>query len=388
MYRTIRLKEGKEASIHRRHQWIFSGAIDFIDKKIQNGDVVEVVDSKNQFLAIGYYYNSSISIKILTFNKETIDHVFWKEKIKRAFFYRYKSLNLPNASNNAFRLINAEGDGIPGLIVDIYDDLAVVQCYNDFILNNIEKIVAALKNLPIEIKHIYNKSKNTLRNSVDGFIEGKCNNDKVILENGLGFEIDFMEGQKTGFFLDQRENRKFVEQLSQKRKVLNLFSYTGAFSVYALSGQADEVVSVDISQTAIDLARKNVEINFGKTPKAKFVISDVFEYLQNEENRYDLIILDPPAFAKTMDKQDIALQTYRKLNEAAMRLLEKNGILLTFSCSQVVPRDRFKQATFVAAANIKRNCRILKNLYQYADHPIDLYHQESEYLKGFAIYFD
>lgn len=388
MYKTIRLKEGKEASVYRRHQWIFSGAIDHIDPKITEGSVVEVVDYKGNFLAIGYYYNSSIAIKILSFTKQAIDNKFWQDKIKNAFFYRYKALNIPNKQTNAFRLFNAEGDGIPGLIIDIYDDLAVIQSHNDFIASNIDKIVAALKNIPHEIKYFYHKSNQYLKNIPDTFIGEKCESPKLILENNLGFYIDFINGQKTGFFLDQRENRNFLLQIAKEKKILNLFSYTGAFSVYAYSANALKCTNVDISEPALTLAQKNIEMNFGKNTQTTYINSDVFDFLEKNNETYDIIVVDPPAFAKSRDKQEIALQSYKKLNEAAIKFLNKNGILLTFSCSQVIPREKFQQAVFIAAANIKRSCRIIKQFYQSPDHPIDLFHPESEYLKGLALYFD
>lgn len=388
MYPKIFLKEEKTASIYRRHRWIFSGAIARKDKKINDGEIVEVVDNKGDFLAIGHYFSGSIAVRILSFENEIIDKKFWTKKILNAFNFRRNVLNLPNEATNAFRLIFGEADGLPGLIVDIFDDLAVIQCHNIAIYNAIDEISEVLQNLPLKINHIFNKSQNLLVNMKDAFIFGKCENNKIIIENSLKFTVDFVEGQKTGFFLDQKINRNFVKQYAANKRVLNLFSYSGSFSVYALAGGATEVTNVDISEIAINSAKKNISLNFEDSRKTNNVVSDVFEFLKNEKSKYDLIIVDPPAFAKNVGKEQNALQAYRKLNEAAMRLLAPNGLFFTFSCSGVVSREKFQQSVFIAATNNKRSCKIVANLYQAPDHPIDLFHPETNYLKGLLLSFD
>ncbi len=388
MYPKIILKQEKEAFIFRRHKWIFSGAIKSTEGKPADGDLVTVVGSKGNFLAVGQYYKASIAVRILSFDDVPIDKAFWHKRFAEAFQYRKQVLGLPNNETNAFRLIFGESDGLPGLIVDIYDDVAVVECHTAGMEANIEHITDALLALPMKFTAVYKKSPGENgKTKQDGFVYGSCDRELVILENFKKFLIDFETGQKTGFFLDQKRNREILHRYAKGKRVLNLFSYTGGFTVYAHDAGAKEVVNVDVSANALAVLDKNMHLNFGNSRQNTNVVSDCFDFLSKEKSKFDLIIVDPPAFAKTVAKQDNAAHAYRKLNETAMRLLEPGGTFFTFSCSQVVNLERFQQAIFVGATNLHRDMRIVEHLYQAPDHPIDLFHPETSYLKGLVLAF-
>lgn len=390
-YIKITLKPGKEQSLQRFHPWVFSGAIKRIDGTPDEGEVVEVFSSDGLFLGIGHYHSGSITVRILSFKQEPINDDFWSIKLRDALNHR-KALGLyPSTTTNIFRLVHGEGDNLPGLIVDIYGDTAVVQCHSigmylvrDIIAKTILKIFEGY------IKSVYDKSSGTLPlrekfNPTDGFIAGEGHLSGMLLEYGNKFDISWDEGQKTGFFIDQRENRRLVQEYSKGKTVLNTFGYTGGFSVFALQGGATEVTTVDSSEKAIFLSKKNVAANFENGSNHKAFAVDAFEYLRTTKDTYDLIILDPPAFAKHRDALKNALQAYKRLNLAAIYKLNPGGILFTFSCSQVVNRTDFRNAVFSACAISGREASILHQLTQPADHPINIYHPEGEYLKGLVI---
>ncbi len=389
---TIHLKQKKEESLKRYHPWVFSGAIQRMDGKVTEGDLVKVVDSDGNFLALGHWQIGSIAVRVVSFEETEIDNAFWSQKIKRAYTMR-KSLGLVSSNNNTYRLIHGEGDSLPGLIVDVYDDTAVMQAHSvgmHEIRKQLSKAIVA--NVP-EVKNVYYKSETTLPYKADienenGYLIGNENPTLKAIENGLQFQVDWLKGQKTGFFIDQRENRSLLERYSAGKDVLNMFCYTGGFSVYALRGGAKLVHSVDSSAKAIDLTDKNVEINFPTDKRHTSFAEDAFKYLNANECQYDLIILDPPAFAKHRDALRNALKGYKRLNANAIKQIKPGGILFTFSCSQVVNKDQFRLAVFSAAAETGRNVKILHQLTQPADHPINIYHPESEYLKGLVLWVE
>lgn len=386
----IVLKSGKDQSLRRFHPWVFSGAIKKIHGPSREGDVVDVYDNKDEFLASGHYQQGSIAVRVLSFDQMDFDQEFWDKRIQRAWKLREMVGLVDNPQTNVFRWVNAEGDGLPGLIVDYYDGAAVVQMHSIGMYKSLEAIKAALLKVGGKKIHtIYNKSKSTLpdKPGIDnrfGFILG----DKVkgeVLENGSTFGVNWTEGQKTGFFIDQRENRRMLGDLSKGRKVLNMFGYTGGFSVYAMKGGAELVHTVDSSGKAIDLTRENVEMNFpGSTLHEAYAV-DAFSYFREIKDQYDLIILDPPAFAKHHNVLSNALQGYKRLNQRAFEVIAPGGIIFTFSCSQAVSKENFRKSVFVAAANARRNVRVLHQLNQPADHPVSLYHPEGEYLKGLIL---
>ena len=393
---TIQLKPKKEESLQRFHPWVFSGAIQRIEGTLKEGDLVKVVDSNRNFLAIGHYQIGSIAVRVVSFEKSEIDDNFWNKKIQNAYAMR-QSLGLvaPN-QNNTYRLIHGEGDSLPGLIVDVYDDTAVMQAHSIGMHEIRETLAKAIvANVP-EVKNVFYKSETTLPFKADitpedGYLIGQETADLTAIENGLQFHVDWLRGQKTGFFVDQRENRSLLERYSSGKSVLNVFCYTGGFSVYALRGGAKLVHSVDSSAKAIDLTDKNVEISFPNDPRHKSFAEDAFKYLNNLhtlEQKYDLIILDPPAFAKHREALRNALKGYKRLNAKAFEQIKPGGILFTFSCSQVVTKEQFRLAVFSAAAESKRNVRILHQLSQPADHPINIYHPEGEYLKGLVLWVE
>ena len=393
-YIKVILKSGKDQSVRRYHPWVFSGAIKKIKGVVNEGDLVEVFDNKDEFLAIGHYQIGSIAIRILSFSQRDIEDSFWRERIEKAWKLR-TGLGLLNEDyNNSFRLIHAEGDNLPGLIIDFYDGVAVMQTHSIGMYLQQDSIIAALKEvLADNLKAVYSKSENTLPFKAqidkpkDGYIFGNVPQAEI-LEYGNKFIVDWQKGQKTGFFLDQRENRKLLEQYSRGRNVLNLFGFTGGFSVYAMRGGANLVHSVDSSASAIDLTNKNIALNFEDTSRHDAYVLDAFEYLEDIQDKYDLIILDPPAFAKHHNVLHNALQGYKKLNAKAIRQIKPGGIIFTFSCSQVVSKDNFRKSVFVAAANSGRKVKILHQLHQPPDHPVNIYHPESEYLKGFILYVE
>ena len=386
----VYLKRGKEESLLRFHPWVFSGAIHHLDDGIEEGDVVRVVSEKGVFIAVGHYQQGSISVRVLTFNDVEIDDAFWHSRIQSALNMR-QDIGLANSSNtNAFRLVHGEGDLLPGLIIDVYDKTAVMQAHSIGMHMSRHAIAKALAEvMKGRIENIYYKSETTLpfMEPENGFLLGNSD-DNIAIENGLRFYVDWLRGQKTGFFVDQRENRALLEKYAKGKRVLNMFCYTGGFSFYAMRGGAQLVHSVDSSAKAIELTRRNVELNFPGDPRHEAFCEDAFKYLDSSSHTYDLIILDPPAFAKHRGALHNALKGYTRLNEKAFEKIEKGGILFTFSCSQVVSKDHFRNAVFTAAAQAKRTVRILHQLHQPADHPINIYHPEGEYLKGLVLYVE
>jgi len=386
----VYLKRGKEESLLRFHPWVFSGAIHHLDDGIEEGDVVRVVSEKGVFIAVGHYQQGSISVRVLTFNDVEIDDAFWHSRIQSALNMR-QDIGLANSSNtNAFRLVHGEGDLLPGLIIDFYDKTAVMQAHSIGMHMSRHAIAKALAEvMKGRIENIYYKSETTLpfMEPENGFLLGNSD-DNIAIENGLRFYVDWLRGQKTGFFVDQRENRALLEKYAKGKRVLNMFCYTGGFSFYAMRGGAQLVHSVDSSAKAIELTRRNVELNFPGDPRHEAFCEDAFKYLDSSSHTYDLIILDPPAFAKHRGALHNALKGYTRLNEKAFEKIEKGGILFTFSCSQVVSKDHFRNAVFTAAAQAKRKVRILHQLHQPADHPINIYHPEGEYLKGLVLYVE
>lgn len=387
---TIILKPGKEQSLMRLHPWVFSGAINSIPENVAEGDIVDVLSSRREYLATGHYQVGSIAVRVLSFSPIESTENFWKDKIQAAYLLR-EALGLTSGKEtNVFRLVNAEGDGLPGLIIDFYNGVVVIQMHTVGMFLNREAIAEALKYvLGDKLTAIYDKSVSTLPfkakiEPADGFMYGS-GAENIVNENGLRFKIDWAEGQKTGFFVDQRDNRKLLETYSKGRKVLNTFCYTGGFSVYALRGGAELVHSVDSSAKAIDLARENISLNFKEMKKHESFVADVANFLRNYEQKYNLIILDPPAFAKHNNVLDNALQGYKRLNARAIEIIEPGGIIFTFSCSQVVSKENFRKSVFTAAANTGRQVKILHQLSQPPDHPVSIYHPEGEYLKGLVI---
>ena len=392
-YKKVYLKPGKEESLKRFHPWVFSGAIAKIEGEPEEGEVVDVYTSKKEFIACGHYQIGSIAVRVLSFVQETIDRAFWKRRLSVALDLR-RSLGLvDNPENNTYRLVHGEGDNLPGLIVDVYGKTAVMQAHSAGMHVDRMEIAEALSEVMEGIvENIYYKSETTLPFKADlgpenGFIKGGSP-ENIALENGLKFHVDWLKGQKTGFFVDQRENRHLLERYSKGRNVLNMFCYTGGFSFYAMRGGANLVHSVDSSAKAIDLTNKNVELNFPGDPRHEAFAEDAFKYLDRMGDQYDLIILDPPAFAKHRDALRNALRGYSKLNAKAFEKIKPGGILFTFSCSQVVDKKDFRNAVFTAAAQSGRSVRILHQLTQPGDHPVNIYHPEGEYLKGLVLYVE
>ncbi len=389
----VYLKPGKEESLKRFHPWIFSGAIARFDSEPEEGEVVEVYTSKKEFIAKGHFQIGSIAVRVLSFKQEPINRDFWKRKLEVAYDLR-KSIGVAeNPTNDTYRLVHGEGDSLPGLIIDVYAKTAVMQAHSAGMHVDRLDIAEALSEvMDGVIENIYYKSETTLPFKADlapenGFLKGGSS-DNIATEYGLKFHVDWLKGQKTGFFVDQRENRALLERYSKDRSVLNMFCYTGGFSFYAMRGGANLVHSVDSSAKAIDLTNKNVELNFPEDERHAAYAEDAFKYLDRMGDQYDLIILDPPAFAKHKDALRNALQGYRKINAKAFEKIKPGGILFTFSCSQVVSKDNFRTAVFTAAAMSGRNVRILHQLTQPADHPVNIYHPEGEYLKGLVLYVE
>lgn len=387
------LKPKKEESLLRFHPWVFSGAIQSFEGQPEEGDLVEVYGAHNRFLGIGHFQIGSIAVRILSFQQQEIDQAFWENRIRIAYELR-KTLRLTaSAHNNTYRLVHGEGDNLPGLVIDMYAHTAVMQAHSVGMHRARHQIAEALKQiLGDTLQNIYYKSEATLPykanlGSEDGYLLGGDVED-IALENGLRFCVDWQKGQKTGFFVDQRENRLLLEHYAKDRSVLNMFCYTGGFSFYAMRGGAKVVHSVDSSAKAIALTNKNVSLNFPGDPRHQAFAEDAFKYLEHMGSNYDLIILDPPAFAKHKDVLRNALQGYRKLNAIAFEKIKPGGILFTFSCSQVVSKEHFRLAVFSAAAQSGRSVRILHQLTQPADHPVNIYHPEGEYLKGLVLYVE
>lgn len=393
-YKKVYLKPGKEESLKRFHPWVFSGAIARVEGEPEEGEIVDVYTSKKEFIACGHFQIGSIAVRVLSFVQETIDHEFWVRKLAVAKDLRVALGLIGNPQNNAYRLVHGEGDNLPGLIIDVYNHTAVMQAHSAGMHVYRMEIADALSEVMGDvIENIYYKSETTLPFKADllstenGFIKGGSP-ENVAMENGLKFHVDWLKGQKTGFFVDQRENRHLLERYAKGRNVLNMFCYTGGFSFYAMRGGANLVHSVDSSAKAIDLTNENVELNFPGDARHKAYAEDAFKYLDRMGDQYDLIILDPPAFAKHRDALRNALRGYTKLNAKAFEKIRPGGILFTFSCSQVVNKENFRNAVFTAAAQSGRSVRILHQLTQPGDHPVNIYHPEGEYLKGLVLYVE
>ena len=393
-YKKVYLKPGKEESLKRFHPWVFSGAIARVEGEPEEGEIVDVYTSKKEFIACGHFQIGSIAVRVLSFVQETIDHEFWVRKLAVAKDLRVALGLIGNPQNNTYRLVHGEGDNLPGLIIDVYDHTAVMQAHSAGMHVYRMEIADALSEVMGDvIENIYYKSETTLPFKADllstenGVIKGGSP-ENVAMENGLKFHVDWLKGQKTGFFVDQRENRHLLERYAKGRNVLNMFCYTGGFSFYAMRGGANLVHSVDSSAKAIDLTNENVELNFPGDARHKAYAEDAFKYLDRMGDQYDLIILDPPAFAKHRDALRNALRGYTKLNAKAFEKIRPGGILFTFSCSQVVNKENFRNAVFTAAAQSGRSVRILHQLTQPGDHPVNIYHPEGEYLKGLVLYVE
>ena len=393
MYKQIYLKRGKEDSLKRFHPWVFSGAIHHADDGIEEGDTVRVITSSGDFIAVGHYQIGSIAVRVLSFRDVTVDSSFWESRIRSALRLRVAMGIADNSTNNTYRLVHGEGDNLPGLAVDVYGKTAVMQAHSvGMHICRMDVAQAIVKVSDGRIENIYYKSETTLPFKADlgqenGFIYGSSD-DNTAMENGLRFHVDWLKGQKTGFFVDQRENRSLLERYSYGRKVLNMFCYTGGFSFYAMRGGASLVHSVDSSAKAIELTRRNVELNFPGDTRHEAFCEDAFKYLDEAGSHYDIVILDPPAFAKHRGAIRNALKGYCRLNAKAFEKIKSGGILFTFSCSQVITKDNFRNAVFTAAAMSGRKVRILHQLHQPADHPINIYHPEGEYLKGLVLYVE
>ena len=391
------LRRGKEESLLRRHPWIFSGAVEFIkaEEEPREGDLVDVFTKQGEWIATGHYQIGSIAVRVLTFEREEIDAAWWQKRVATAWDVRRLLGLVDNPETTCYRLIHGEGDSLPGLVVDIYATTAVIQCHSVGMYHARQEIATAIRSVYGErITAIYDKSSQTVPfkaglNAVDGYLYG-CSTtpSQEVLENGHRFNVNWEEGQKTGFFIDQRYNRELVGRYAKGRTVLNTFCYTGGFSVYAMAGGAKEVVSVDASERAVKLADENMILNFGPEVKHSSLAVDAVEYLKNIGPKYDLIILDPPAFAKHHKVLGNAMQGYKRLNARAISQIKPGGILFTFSCSQAVSKELFRTTVFSAAAIAGRKVRILHQLTQPADHPINIYHPEGEYLKGLVLYVE
>ncbi|CCX66960.1 methyltransferase [Prevotella sp. CAG:1058] len=393
MYRNIYLKKGKEESLKRFHPWVFSGALNKIDEGINEGDIVRVFSNTGDFLAVGHFQIGSIAVRVLSFEDIEINGKFWEERLASALETRKAIGVADNNSGDTYRLVHGEGDNLPGLVIDCYGKTAVMQAHSvgmhtcrHEIANSLVKIMGG------NIENVYYKSETTLPFKAElgqenGFIIGESNDDTAV-ENGLKFHVDWLKGQKTGFFVDQRDNRTLLEHYAKGRNVLNMFCYTGGFSVYAMRGGANLVHSVDSSAKAIALTDANMALNFPDDSRHKSFCEDAFKFLDASENTYDLVILDPPAFAKHRSALHNALKGYTRLNAKAFSKIKPGGIMFTFSCSQVVTKDNFRAAVFTAAATANRRVRILHQLHQPADHPINIYHPEGEYLKGLVLYVE
>lgn len=390
MYSKIILNKDKEQSLLRFHPWVFSGAIKGKEANLKDGQLVEVYSSSNRFLGIGYYANGSIAVRIISFEQVAIDDQFWIHKISKAYEYR-KHLGLINSNTNVYRLFFGEGDGVPALIIDNYNGNVVIQAHNIGVYLHRESIAKAIQVvLGKEVNCIYDKSSETISGKNNSevkneFLLGNTEN-TVVKENGVSFFVDWTKGQKTGFFIDQRDNRKLLGGFCKDKMVLNTFSYTAGFSIYAALGGAKEVHSVDVSAPAIEIGNKNAELN-GLKNHTSFV-EDTFDFLKDKKDVYDVIVLDPPAFAKSRDAKHQAVNGYKRLNALAMKLIKKNGIIFTFSCSGVVDKYLFYNTVTAAAIEAKRNIRILHYLNQPGDHPVTPYFPEGEYLKGMVLWVE
>ena len=393
MYKSIYLKRGKEESLLRFHPWVFSGAIHHADAGIQEGETVRVIASTGDFIAVGHYQVGSIAVRVLSFSDITIDQSFWRERLAAAITMRCHIGIADNPENNTYRLVHGEGDWLPGLVIDCYGSTAVMQAHSvGMHLNRMDICQALTDVMGGRIQQVYYKSETTLPYKAhleeeDSFIFGHTDDD-IAVENGLKFHVDWLRGQKTGFFVDQRENRSLLEHYSKDKSVLNMFCYTGGFSVYAMRGGAKCVHSVDSSAKAIEITNNNIGLNFPGDPRHEAYCEDAFRFLEEKKDKYDIVVLDPPAFAKHRAALHNALKGYIRLNAKGIRLVKEGGLLFTFSCSQAVSKDQFRSAVFTAAAQSGRKVRIIHQLHQPADHPINIYHPEAEYLKGLVLYVE
>ncbi|HZX74507.1 MAG TPA: class I SAM-dependent rRNA methyltransferase [Cyclobacteriaceae bacterium] len=385
---TIFLKKGRDHSVKRFHPWIFSGAIFSTEGTPTDGEWVEVKDAAKQTVGFGHYQKGTITVRVLSFDKEAPTLQLWKTKIASAFFQR-KSTGVISDSTNAYRLIHGEGDGLPGLIIDVYHGVAIMQAHSAGMHLDRHQIAKTIEATLPDIKAIYYKSQSTLQTKTENeYLVGMAAAPHIISEHNNKFLVDWEEGQKTGFFLDQRENRKLLGEMSKGRDVLNTFCYTGGFSVYALQAGAKLVHSVDSSEKAIALTRKNIELNGFDAEQHACFAEDTFDFLKDKKDKYDLIILDPPAFAKHKDSRHQAMKGYQRLNAEAMRMVRPNGIIFTFSCSQVVDKQLFYDTVVSAALLAGRQIKVLHHLSQPPDHPVSIYHPEGEYLKGLVLYVE
>ena len=391
--KNLYLLKNKEESLRRFHPWVFSGAVQRIEGLPQEGERVRVLTSQGEFIAIGHWQIGSIAVRVLTFEDEPVDRQFWVRRLRSALDMRLVIGIAGNPTNDTFRLVHGEGDSLPGLVIDMYGQTAVMQAHSVGMHVDRMEIAQALKEVMGQrLQNIYYKSETTLPFKAElgqenGFLLGSTP-ENIAVENGLRFHIDWLKGQKTGFFVDQRDNRSLVEQYSKGRRVLNMFCYTGGFSVYALRGGAQLVHSVDSSQKAVDLVNQNVELNFPGDKRHQAFAEDAFRFLDQMTEPYDLVILDPPAFAKHRDAVRHAIKGYTKLNARAMEKMPEGSILFTFSCSQAISKEQFRMAVFTAATLAHRQVRILHQLHQPADHPVNIYHPEGEYLKGLVLYVE
>lgn len=392
---TIYLKKGREAAVLRFHPWIFSGAVHRIDGKPKDGDLVIVNTKNDETIATGHYNNGSILVRVLAFSEANIDQTFWNEKLSAAYTKRERIVSLHGTDTDCYRLIHAEGDDLPGLIVDIYGNVAVLQCHSIGMHKDRKRITEAIISQSNgKIKQVYDKSTAVLPkqyafNFKDGFVDSDEEKTGLpVSENGNKFQINWVTGQKTGFFLDQRDNRKLLGEYAKGKTVLNTFCYSGGFSIYALNAGASLVHSVDISQKAMDLTDENVALNQPFEGKHESITQDVMQYLKEDELEYDIVVVDPPAFAKNLRKRHNAVQGYKRLNALALKRVKKGGILFTFSCSQVVDTLLFQNTIVAAALESNRKVSILHRLSQGADHPVNLFHPEGSYLKGLVLYVD
>ena len=388
----VTLKPTKEKSLLRKHPWVFSGAIKKIDENILDGDVVKIFTNKDKYLATGHYTEGNISVRIFDFENKEIDVKFWKEKIKNALLQRKETLKI-DKNNNVYRLIHAEGDYLPGFICDIYNEVAVFQFHSIGMWKIRGLFTEIVKELLPNIELIYDKSVKTIPKKhveefsvEDGYLYNNSDiTSTIVSEYGNKFKIDWVNGQKTGFFIDQRENRKFLGEFAKDKKILNTFCYSGGFSIYALNAGAKEVHSLDSSQKAIDLVDENIELLANQNIKHLSIAEDAMDFIKEMEDEYDIIVLDPPAFAKHMKVKHKALKGYKRLNTRAIEQIKPNGILFTFSCSQVIDNNLFRHMVLSSAIIAGRNVSILKQLHQPSDHPINIFHPESEYLKGLIL---
>lgn len=389
----IYLKKGKEESLLRYHPWVFSGAIQRMDEGIREGDIVRVYNAQGDFMAVGHYQIGSITVRVLSFRDIAIDGDFWRSRLEAALRLRQSIGIADRSQNDTFRLVHGEGDNLPGLVIDCYGKTAVMQAHSVGMHVSRYEIVSALTDvMGHRIENVFYKSETTLPfkaqlDQENGFLYGGSSENTAV-ENGLRFHVDWLKGQKTGFFVDQRDNRQLLEQYARGKKVLNMFCYTGGFSVYAMRGGATLVHSVDSSAKAIELTNANIRLNFPDDQRHEAFCDDAFKFLDQADDTYDLIILDPPAFAKHRAALHNALKGYTRLNVKAFERIRRGGVLFTFSCSQVVTKDNFRNAVFTAAAQSGRKVRILHQLHQPADHPINIYHPEGEYLKGLVLYVE